>query len=92
LPDVPRWHYQEIKVDNYETKSPIVLYWRDGLEVVEHLFCNPMFGNSIDISPYQEFEATHRGLERVYGEFMSAEHAWHIQVGHQLDAFIVTYD
>ncbi|KAI6039085.1 hypothetical protein EDC04DRAFT_2568878 [Pisolithus marmoratus] len=75
LPDVPRWRYQEIKVDNYQTKSPIMLYWRDGLEVVEYLFSNPVFTQCMDISPYKEFE----GQERVYGEFMSADDAWRIQ-------------
>ncbi|KAL4065534.1 hypothetical protein V8B97DRAFT_2025692 [Scleroderma yunnanense] len=79
LPDVPCWHYQEIKVEPYQTKTPIVLYWRDGLEVVEYLFSNPVFAHCMDISPYQEFEATDRGYEHVYGEFMSANHAWSIQ-------------
>ncbi|KAI5988373.1 hypothetical protein EDD15DRAFT_2172578, partial [Pisolithus albus] len=75
LPDVPRWRYQEIKVENYQMMSPIILYWRDGLEVVEHLFSNPVFAQCMDISPYKEFE----GQERVYGEFMSADDAWYIQ-------------
>ena len=38
LPDMPHWRFQEIKVDNYKTKTPIVLYWRDGLEVAKQLF------------------------------------------------------
>ncbi|KAI6105053.1 hypothetical protein EDD16DRAFT_1634110 [Pisolithus croceorrhizus] len=84
LPDVPRWRYQEIKVENYQTKSPIILYWRDGLEVVEHLFSNPVFAQCMDISPYKEFE----GQERVYGEFMSADDAWHIQVSHRYPVLI----
>ncbi|KAH7906891.1 hypothetical protein BJ138DRAFT_1137785 [Hygrophoropsis aurantiaca] len=81
LPEVPKWRYQEIKVGSYKTKSPIMLYWRDGLEVIEHLFCNPVFAQCIDLTPYREYERTPRGNERVYGEFMSADHAWNIQSG-----------
>ncbi|KIO01513.1 hypothetical protein M404DRAFT_16208 [Pisolithus tinctorius Marx 270] len=79
LPDVPRWHYQEIKVAPYQTTTPIVLYWRDGLKVIEHLFSNPVFAHCIDLSPYREFEATDQGQQRVYGEFMSADHTWSTQ-------------
>ncbi|KIJ57496.1 hypothetical protein HYDPIDRAFT_48255, partial [Hydnomerulius pinastri MD-312] len=81
LPDVPRWNYQEIKVGSYRTKSPLILYWRDGLEVVKHLFSNPVFAQCIDLAPYQEYEETPQGPERVYGEFMSADLAWNIQSG-----------
>ena len=80
LPSIPRWHCRQIMVDNYQTKSLIILYWRDGLEVVEHLFSNPVFANCMDIAPYHEFEVTSRGHKRVYGEFMSGDHAWNIQV------------
>lgn len=57
-----------------------MLYWRDGLEVVEHLFGNPMFASSMDFGPYQEFEEGTTGQERIYGEFMRGDHAWDIQV------------
>ena len=81
LPDIPRWRSQEIKVGPYSTKSPLVLYWRDGLEVVKHLFSNPVFASCIDFDPYREYEKASDGhQERVYGEFMSADHAWEIQV------------
>ncbi|KAI6014080.1 hypothetical protein PISMIDRAFT_110851 [Pisolithus microcarpus 441] len=79
LPEVPRWRFQEIKVGSYQTKDPLILYWRDGLEVVEHLFRNPVFAHCMDLDPYQEFEETPNGMERVYGEFMSADQAWKMQ-------------
>ncbi|KAI6013017.1 hypothetical protein EDC04DRAFT_2579612 [Pisolithus marmoratus] len=79
LPEVPCWHFQEIKVGLYQTKDPLILYWCDGLEVVEHLFGNPVFAHCMDMHPYQEFEETVNGVECVYGEFMSADHAWEIQ-------------
>jgi hypothetical protein len=59
-----------------------MLYWRDGLDVVKHLFSNPLFAHCIDLAPYQEYEETalEGPPERVYGEFMSADLAWNIQV------------
>ncbi|KAI6002200.1 hypothetical protein F5J12DRAFT_723281 [Pisolithus orientalis] len=79
LPEVPCWCFQEIKVGSYQMKDPLVLYWHDGLEVVEHLFCNLVFTNCMDMSPYQEFEEMLNGTEHVYGKFMSADWAWEIQ-------------
>lgn len=58
-----------------------MLYWRDGLEVVEHLFGDPAFASSMDFEPYQEFETgPSAAQERIYGEFMSGDRAWDIQV------------
>ncbi|KAG1724156.1 uncharacterized protein EDB91DRAFT_1239997 [Suillus paluster] len=56
LPEVPRWYHQQIKVGSYKTKAPLVLYWRDGLDVVKHLFANPVFVPCMDFQPYQEFK------------------------------------
>lgn len=81
LPDVPRWRCTEIKVGPYKTKEPLFLYWRDGLEVVKNLFSNPTFASCMDYAPYREFEQGEDGQQqRVYGEFMSADRAWEIQV------------
>lgn len=78
LPNVPKWQHIEITLDGYLTKEPMVLYWRDGLEVVKSLFSNPIFARSLDLSPYQHRDATSN--ERVYGEFMSADFAWEYAV------------
>ncbi|KAG1749362.1 hypothetical protein EDB19DRAFT_1904877 [Suillus lakei] len=77
LPEVPRWYHQQIKVGSYKTKAPLVLYWRDGLEVVKHLFANPVFGPCMNFQLYQEFEGADG--QQAYGEFMSADLAWEIQ-------------
>ncbi|KAG1721268.1 uncharacterized protein EDB91DRAFT_1026991, partial [Suillus paluster] len=77
LPEVPRWYHQQIKVGSYKTKAPLVLYWRDGLDVVKHLFANPVFAPCMDFQPYREFEGA--DSQRAYGEFMSADLAWEIQ-------------
>ncbi|KAG1866444.1 hypothetical protein C8R48DRAFT_600483 [Suillus tomentosus] len=77
LPEVPRWYHQEIKVGSHKTNAPLMLYWRDGLDVVKHLIANLVFAPCMDFWPYQEFEGP--DSQRVYGEFMSADHAWEIQ-------------
>ncbi|KAG1825738.1 uncharacterized protein BJ212DRAFT_1443794 [Suillus subaureus] len=60
---------EQIKVSSYKTKVPLVLYWRDGLDVIKHLFTNPVFMPCMDFRPYQEFE----------GPDGHADHAWEIQ-------------
>ncbi|KAI9572445.1 hypothetical protein HD554DRAFT_2015042, partial [Boletus coccyginus] len=64
LPDVPCLHYQEITVKNYPTTFPIVLYWQDGLKVVEYLFSNHIFGNYIDLEAYKDFEVRSNGAQQ----------------------------
>ncbi|KAG1883457.1 hypothetical protein F4604DRAFT_1677774 [Suillus subluteus] len=59
---------------------PEVPRW-DGLEVVKHLFANPVFAPCMDFRPYREFEGTDLDNQRAYGEFMSADLAWKIQDG-----------
>lgn len=49
-----------------------MLYYRDGLEVIEYLFCNPIFAQCMEMSPYQLFDENNRP---VVGEFMSGEWA-----------------
>jgi Plavaka transposase len=56
LPDVPRWHHQTFTIPGYSTKSPITLYWRDGLEVIKHLFSNPVFANCMEFDAYRLVE------------------------------------
>jgi hypothetical protein len=61
-------------IPGYETKDPIVLYWRDGLEVVKQLFANPIFASYMETTPYKLMD-DETNLQ-VYGEFMSAEFTW----------------
>ncbi|KAG2069819.1 hypothetical protein BDR04DRAFT_1128692 [Suillus decipiens] len=60
LPEVPQWYHQQIKVGSYKTKAPLWLYWRDGLDVVKHLFANPVFMPCMDFQPYREFKGPDR--------------------------------
>ena len=78
LPEVPRWSHQDITIDGFRTKSPITLYWRDGLEVVRYLFVNPVFAPCMEMTPYKLIdEETNL---RAFGDFMSGEFAWDYQV------------
>jgi len=60
----------------YQSVSPINLIWRDALEVVKQLFSDPVFANHMTFDPH----IVNRGTQREYGEFMSADLAWKIQV------------
>ncbi|KAH7916830.1 hypothetical protein BV22DRAFT_973647, partial [Leucogyrophana mollusca] len=45
LPKAPRWRSIELEIQGYDTVDPIHLIYRDGLEIVKHLFANPVFAN-----------------------------------------------
>lgn len=79
LPAVPQWQHQEIKsVSGYKPKTPIVLFWRNPLEVVRQLFGNPIFSSCYEHSPYKLFA---RGsTDQVFHEFMGSDFAWNYQV------------
>lgn len=79
LPEVPRWSYQEIILENHRTKEPMVLYYRNGLDVIAQLFSNPVFAHHLEMTPYKLSDESNK---RVYGEFMSADFAWNYQVSH----------
>jgi hypothetical protein len=79
LPHVPGWSHQDIIIPNFQTKEPMTLYWRDGLEVVKHLFANPIFATCIKMNPYKLLEV--ETGSHVYGEFVSAEYAWNYVSG-----------
>jgi hypothetical protein len=75
---VPNWTYQEITIDNFYTKDPMTLYWRDGLEVVKYLFANPVFATCMETDAYKLVDV--ETALPVFGEFMGAEYAWSYQV------------
>ncbi|EGO23322.1 hypothetical protein SERLADRAFT_409682 [Serpula lacrymans var. lacrymans S7.9] len=78
LPSGSRWQLQEIKVEGYKTAKPMILLWRDSLEVAWHLFANPVFANHIDLDPKNVF-VDYNKVEKEYSEFMTAEYAWECQ-------------
>ncbi|KAF7971739.1 hypothetical protein HWV62_20051 [Athelia sp. TMB] len=95
LPDVPVWNVFEMEVPGYSTKEPIVLYYRDGLSVVERLFGNPVFAGCMDLTPYKLYDNTNK---RVFAEFMSGQFAYeqmsqtHVGRGETLVGVILASD
>lgn len=79
LPKTPSWKCRIIDTAPHQTKLPVRLFYRDTVECLEVLLSNPLFKNSIDFSPYRVFTTAER-LVRVYREWMSADHAWQLQV------------
>ncbi|KAI5986479.1 hypothetical protein EDD15DRAFT_2373187 [Pisolithus albus] len=77
LPGGPRWKVQELHT-SHPTKRPVLLYWRDSLELVQSLLNNPGFRNAMDLSPFHLYDSAER-LYRVYTEWMSGEDAWSMQ-------------
>ncbi|KAF7980145.1 hypothetical protein HWV62_39591 [Athelia sp. TMB] len=76
LPDVvPAWQHETLTIPGYETKEPMVLYYRDGLEVIKFLYSNPVFSKCMDYTPYRLTDPHEKG-QRVYGDFMSGDFAW----------------
>ncbi|KAG2119733.1 uncharacterized protein F5147DRAFT_564157, partial [Suillus discolor] len=45
LPTRPKWCSTTLEMTGYPTIQPINLIWRNGLEIVQHLFANPIFVN-----------------------------------------------
>jgi hypothetical protein len=74
LPDVPRWHHQTISIPGYQTKEPITLYWHDGLEVIKHLFSNPVFAHCMELDPYKLIDQ--ETGQWAFRKFMSGQYAW----------------
>jgi Plavaka transposase len=75
LPAGPRWQSTIIEVDNYKTTDPISLIWCDGLEVVESIFGDPIFGADMTFDPI----LVNTPLGRAYDGWFSAREAHRIQ-------------
>ncbi|KAG2035208.1 hypothetical protein BDR03DRAFT_934965 [Suillus americanus] len=88
----PRWKCTPIHTDGYTTTHPMNLIWRDALEVVHHIFGNPIFANHMEYNPYK----INDNGEHEYGEWMSCEQASEIQdqlpVGATIVPIILTSD
>ena len=78
LPSGPCWKSQEIRT-SHPTKRPVILYWRDSLELVQCLFNCPEFQDVMEVTPYRLYDSAAR-LYRVYTEWMSGDDAWFMQV------------
>lgn len=68
-----------LEVDGRTTTKPIRLFWRDGLEVAEWIFGNPVFANHMIFDPTRIYTNTSTG-DREYTEYMTGDRAWENQV------------
>ncbi|KAG1791079.1 uncharacterized protein HD556DRAFT_1433078 [Suillus plorans] len=75
LPTGPKWRSTTLEMTGYPTIQPINLIWRDGLEVVQDLFANPIFANHMTYDPHVVVD----GGEREYSEYFTAQQAYEIQ-------------
>ncbi|KAG2149014.1 uncharacterized protein EDB93DRAFT_1240381 [Suillus bovinus] len=85
LPTGPKWHSTTLEITGYPTIQPIQLIWRNGLDVVEDLFANPIFANHMTYDPHIVVE----GDEHEYSEYFTAKQAFEIQDQLPIGATIV---
>lgn len=85
LPSGPRWKRITIDTRNYPTTKPVHLYYRDGFEVAKWIFANPVFANHMEYDP-RIVHLDEEGRNREYTEYMTGQHAWHVQVGFAINS------
>lgn len=78
LPSGPAWKSTIVSMPGYESKDPLVFYYRDSMECVEFLLKNPLFSEEIEYQPRQDFDPTTG--RRVYSEWITSDGAWDLQV------------
>ncbi|KAG1822264.1 hypothetical protein EV424DRAFT_1472203 [Suillus variegatus] len=75
LPTGLKWCSTTLEISGYPTVQPINLIWRNGLEVAQDLFANPIFANHMTYDPHVVVD----GGEREYSEYFTAQQAFEIQ-------------
>ncbi|KAJ4493089.1 hypothetical protein C8J55DRAFT_586243, partial [Lentinula edodes] len=79
LPPVPRWKFRKIDtLPLYPSKSPLVLYYRDALEVLQDLLKSPLIKDSLSFTPLQIFATSEKAM-RIYDSWLSGTRAWDMQ-------------
>lgn len=63
----------------YPSRAPVVLYYRNAVEVLQDLMKSPLICDSLNFTPLQIFEDS-RKLVRVYDSWLSGNRAWQMQV------------
>ncbi|KAG2107501.1 uncharacterized protein F5147DRAFT_774333 [Suillus discolor] len=63
LPTGPKWHSTTLEITGYPTVQPIQLIWRNGLDVVEDLFANPIFANHMTYDPHIVVDGAKQAFE-----------------------------
>src|SRR5882762_2055014 len=68
-----------VSIHQHETSKALMLYYRDGLEVVKYLLGNPLFIKLMSYCLVRIYEDA-SWSECVYSDYMTANHAWDFQV------------
>jgi hypothetical protein len=79
LPKAPAWKMQLVSLSGYETSKPVVLYYRNPLEVIQALLQNPIFEGKWDFSARKVYQDPNK-QNRLYGDWTSSDGAWSAQV------------
>lgn len=62
-----------------------MLYYRDPIECVEFIMKNPLFSGHIEYQPRKDFNSSG---QRVYGDWITGDGAWDLQVRIPLARFV----
>lgn len=85
LPSGPVWKSIPVK-SVYPTKNALNLYYRNPVECLQTLLCNPLLADSIEFTPFQLFQDAEKTM-RVYTEWLSGDAAWSMQVRQLFSAY-----
>ncbi|KAE9385659.1 hypothetical protein BT96DRAFT_1006846 [Gymnopus androsaceus JB14] len=79
LPPTPQWKYRAIPAQpGFPSKNPLVLYYHDAVECLQHVMRSPLIQDSLNFMPLQIFSNTTK-MMRVYESWLSGNRAWSMQ-------------
>lgn len=87
LPKAPAWKMQSVSLDGYETAKPVILFYRDPLEVIQGLLRNPIFEGKWAFTARRVYQDPDK-QNRLYGDWMTSDGAWSAQVNVSLPLLI----
>lgn len=80
LPKVPSWKFVHLPADpSYPMKAPVHLFYRDAIEVLEHILKSPLVQDYLRFEPLRIFKTADK-IMRVYESWLSSDRAWDMQV------------
>ncbi|KAF9780072.1 hypothetical protein BJ322DRAFT_1141618 [Thelephora terrestris] len=78
LPKAPTWKMQPVSLNGYKTAKPVVLFYRDPLEIIQTLLRNPIFEGKWAFTSRRVYQDSDR-QNRLYGDWMTSDGAWSAQ-------------
>ncbi|KAF9789589.1 hypothetical protein BJ322DRAFT_1178167 [Thelephora terrestris] len=78
LPKAPEWKMQSVSLAGYETAKPVILFYRDPLEIIQALLRNPIFEGKWAFTARKVYQDPDR-QNRLYGDWMTSDGAWSAQ-------------